>query len=73
MSDTPETDRAEIDMSFDGVTVHTKYVRADFAKRLERQRNKMRDALEWAQSEIGKTTRPNPVDKALAAAKGETL
>ena len=36
---TPETDAAEKDMSGNGITVHTKFVTADFARKLERERD----------------------------------
>jgi hypothetical protein len=36
---TPRVDAAEVDISGAGVTVTTKYVRADFARDLERQLN----------------------------------
>ena len=39
MSETPETDAAEKDMSGNGITVHTKFVTADFARKLERERD----------------------------------
>lgn len=42
MSDTSETDSEEVDISGAGITVLTKYVRADFARRLERERDELR-------------------------------
>ena len=39
MSDTPETDANGIDISSSIMQVQTKYVRADFAERLERERD----------------------------------
>ena len=37
---------------------------------LKRQRDELLAACEWAVSEFGKHTRPSPLDKAIAAAKG---
>ena len=34
---TPRTDAAEIDFSCETLTIHTRYVRADFARELERE------------------------------------
>jgi chromosome segregation ATPase len=34
------------------------------------QRNALADACRWAQKELGKHTRPSPLDTALAAVKG---
>ena len=65
MSDrtTPETD--------ENAWGETDVVEADFARRLERQRDELLAACEWAQSQLGKHTRPSPLDKAIAAMKGE--
>jgi hypothetical protein len=45
MSDTPETDREEIVM---GRTECDRYVLAEFSRRLERERDKARDAMKQA-------------------------
>jgi hypothetical protein len=37
-----------------------------------RQRDELLAACEWALSELGKHTRPSPLDKAIAAVKGGT-
>jgi hypothetical protein len=67
MSDrpTPETDEASFSTVYQG-----ELVKASFARRLERQRDELIAACEWAVSEFGKHTRPSPLDKAIAAAKG---
>ena len=36
----------------------------------ERQRDELLAACEWAQSQLGKHTRPSPLDKAIASVKG---
>jgi hypothetical protein len=63
MSDrpTPETDAAANE------SIARVY---ETSKRLERQRDELIAACEWALSELGKHTRPSPLDKAIAAAKG---
>jgi hypothetical protein len=79
MSDrpTPEVDANLVDISGAGATVHTRYVRADFACRLERQRNELLDFLtkldgmacddEYGSSDFRKTCRYD-IPKAIAAA-----
>jgi hypothetical protein len=58
---TPETDAA----------ANESIVRVyETSKRLERQRDELIAACEWAVSEFGKHTRPSPLDKAIAAVKG---
>ena len=36
------------------------------------QRDRLAEACRWAQAQLGKHTRPSPVDKALAAVKGDS-
>jgi hypothetical protein len=43
---------------------------SDHSRKMERQRDELIAACEWALSELGKHTRPSPLDKAIAAAKG---
>jgi hypothetical protein len=64
---TPETDAMETVWNDTGLMV----VSATFARRLERQRDELLAACEWALSELGKHTRPSPLDKAIAAVKGD--
>lgn len=45
MSDTPETDDQLVDISSSDVKVLTKYVRADFARKIERKNQAMRALL----------------------------
>lgn len=40
-------------------------VPAEFARELERELATAREALEWARMQLGKHTRPSPIDKAL--------
>ena len=44
-SDTPETDASELDMSGAGLTIITKFVTADFARKMERKYNAAIEAL----------------------------
>ena len=54
------------DMS-NGESVVPTYLSRD----LEHKLAVAREALEWAQSQLGKHTRPSPIDKALASINGE--
>lgn len=36
------------------------------------QRDRLAEACRWAQAQLGKHTRPSPIDKALAAVKGDS-
>lgn len=78
---TPITDAAETDMSENGVTIHTKYVRADICRDLERQlaeRTEQRDglatlletALDYVQ-DSGDDDTCKRIIAALAAVKGD--
>jgi len=72
---TPRTDAVRFRVGeSDHWAVHEVY-----AKQLERelaeareQRDRLAEACRWAQRELGKHTRPSPIDKALAALKGGT-
>jgi hypothetical protein len=78
---TPEVDANLVDISGAGATVHTRYVRADLARRLERQRDELLDFLskldamacddEYGSSDFRKTCRYD-IPKAIAAVKGAT-
>lgn len=49
------------------------FCEADFARDLERKLAEAREALQWARENMGKHTRPSPIDRALARidAKGK--
>jgi hypothetical protein len=70
MSDrpTPETEAATLNKWQDSCPLQV--VPKSLARRLERQRDELLAACEWAVSEFGKHTRPSPLDKAIAAVKG---
>ena len=72
MSDrpTPETDSHALKAQDIDGGGNFEAVHANIARRIERQRDELIAACEWAVSEFGKHTRPSPLDKAIAAAKG---
>ena len=59
-TDTPETDAKEIDISTSTIQIETRYVRADFAQNIERERNEARRLAQYWRSQSGRSM---PSDK----------
>ena len=61
----------DVAMLFNPKHSQGKWVKIEDFRDVQRQRDELLAACEWAQSQLGKHTRPSPLDKAIAAVKGE--